>query len=61
MVIRKSLQNVLAGISLPKAVISNIYMRDGEPSLLTQPMMTLKNISEMSKKQPNSWAMAMML
>ena len=36
----KNLQNTLAGISLPKAVISNISMRDGEPSLLTQPMMT---------------------
>ena len=52
MVIGKSLQNTLVGISLPKAVISNIYMRDGEPSLLTQPMMDIENISEMSKKQP---------
>ena len=40
MAIGKSLQNTLAGISLPKAEILNIYMRDGEPSLLTQPTMT---------------------
>ena len=40
MVIGKSLQKHLAGISPPKAVLSNIYMRDGEPSLLTQPTMT---------------------
>ena len=57
----KSLQNTLVGISLPKTIIFNIYMRDGELSLLTQLMMTQKNISEMSKKQPNSWAMVMML
>ena len=36
----KSLPNTLAGISLPKAGISNICMKDGELSLLTQPMMT---------------------
>ena len=40
MVIGKSLQNTLAGISLPKAVILNICMKDGEPSLLTQLMIT---------------------
>ena len=40
MAIGKSLQNTLAGISLPKAVISNICMKYGEPSPLTQPMMT---------------------
>ena len=36
----KSLPNILAGISLPKAEISSICMKDGEPFLLTQPMMT---------------------
>ena len=61
MVIGKNSQNTLAGISPPKAVILNIYMRGGEPSLLTQPMMIYKIISEMLKKQPNSWAMVMML
>ena len=40
MVTGKSLQNTLVGISLPKAIILNIYMRDGEFSLLTQLMMT---------------------
>ena len=35
MAIGKSLPNTLAGISLPKAEISNICMKDGEPSLLT--------------------------
>ena len=40
MVIGKSLPNILAGISLPKVKISSICMKDGEPFLLTQPMMT---------------------
>ena len=35
MVIGKNLPNTLAGISLPKAEISSICMKDGEPSLLT--------------------------
>ena len=39
MVTGKSLQNTLAGISLPRAIILNICMKDGELSLLTQPMM----------------------
>ena len=33
-------KSTLAAISLPKAIISNIRMKDGEPSPLTQPMMT---------------------
>ena len=40
MVIGKSLPTTLVDISLPKAEILNIYMEDGEPSLLTQQMMT---------------------
>ena len=40
MAIGESLPNTLAGISLPKAKISDIFMKDGEPSHLTQPMMT---------------------
>ena len=40
MAIGKSLPNTLVGISLPKAEILNIYMKDGKPSLLTQQMMT---------------------
>ena len=40
MVTGKSLQSTLVGISLPKAATLSIYMKDGEPSLLTQLMMT---------------------
>ena len=40
MVTGKSLQSILVGISLPKATILSSYMKDGEPSLLTQLMMT---------------------
>ena len=40
MVTGKSLQNILVGISLTRAVILNICMRDGELSPLTQLMMT---------------------
>ena len=53
MAIGKNLQSILAGISLPKAVISNIYMRDGEPYLLTQPTMTeeyIRDVKEVAKQ-----------
>ena len=53
MVIGKSLPNTLAGISLPKAEISNICMKDGEPSLLTQQMMTeeyIRDVKEAAKQ-----------
>ena len=56
MVTGKSLQNISVGISLPKVTILSICMKDGGLSLLTQLMMMWKNISEMSKKQLNSWA-----
>ena len=54
MVIGKSLPNTLTGIFLLKAEIASICMKDGELPLLTQPMMTQKNTSEILKKQPNS-------